>query len=56
MTQIWEHLSFDEIGQLSKEKVVFLPVGAIEAHGKHLPVASDSIITNDVTQHVCSKG
>jgi creatinine amidohydrolase len=53
MIRRWEHLSFDEIKQLDKSQVVFLPIGTIEAHGKHLPVASDSIIANDLTQRVC---
>lgn len=55
MTRRWEYMSFDEIEQLDKKQIVFLPIGTIEAHGKHLPLASDSIIANDLTQYVSSK-
>lgn len=55
MIKQWEYLSFDEIGRLDKRQIVFLPIGTIEAHGKHLPVASDSIIANGLTQHICLK-
>lgn len=55
MIRQWEHLSFDEIEQLDKRQIVFLPIGTIEAHGKHLPVATDSIIANNLTRYVSSK-
>lgn len=41
----WENLTRDEIAALDKDKtIVFLPTGATEQHGAHLPVGTDSII------------
>lgn len=41
----WESLSRDEIAALDKENsIVLLPTAAIEQHGAHLPVGTDSII------------
>ncbi len=38
-------LSYDEVAALSRNEVVaILPVGATEAHGPHLPLATDVII------------
>lgn len=51
MPKIWEHLPFVEIKKLNKSKIVFLPIGAIEAHGRHLPVASDSIIAKGLSEY-----
>lgn len=55
MTKPWEYMSFDEIKQLNKKQIVFLPIGTIEAHGKHLPIATDSIITENLTHNVSFK-
>ncbi|MEW9122470.1 MAG: creatininase family protein [Thermotaleaceae bacterium] len=41
----WENLTRDEIAAIDKESaIVFLPTAAIEQHGAHLPVGTDSII------------
>jgi creatinine amidohydrolase len=39
------HLTWEVIGGIDRERaVVILPLGAIEAHGPHLPLATDVII------------
>jgi creatinine amidohydrolase len=37
-------MTFAEIGAVAKDAVAILPVGAIEAHGPHLPLLTDVII------------
>jgi creatinine amidohydrolase/Fe(II)-dependent formamide hydrolase-like protein len=38
-----------QIGALSKETVIVQPIGAIEQHGAHLPVATDALIAEQTT-------
>ena len=40
----WAELNSRQIANLSRETICLLPVGAIEQHGPHLPVATDRII------------
>lgn len=41
----WEHLSWQEIAERrSRGMVAVLPVGSVEQHGPHLPVATDVLI------------
>ncbi len=45
MTTYWKNLISEDIAGLDKEKsLVLLPIGAIEQHGPHLPVGTDSMI------------
>ena len=37
----WAEKSFPELGTEAPGAVAILPLGAIEAHGPHLPVGSD---------------
>lgn len=49
MTSFWRYLSRDEIGGIDKNNaIVLVPVAAIEQHGPHLPVGTDSIILEGV--------
>lgn len=41
---IWRHLTSKEIGHLDKTIPVVLPIGAIEQHGAHLNVETDTLI------------
>jgi len=40
---------------IKKCDVVLLPVGAIEQHGKHLPVETDAYIANEVSRRIAVK-
>jgi creatinine amidohydrolase len=43
------HLTWTEIRDLDKQQgVVLLPVGAIEQHGPHLPVTTDTLLVTNV--------
>jgi creatinine amidohydrolase len=46
----WEELSVPEIERLDRERaVLILPLGAIEQHGRHLPVGTDTILATAVS-------
>ena len=51
----WELLTFKELEHINKNKVVLLPVGAIEAHGMHLPLGTDSIISYWLCRKISQK-
>jgi creatinine amidohydrolase/Fe(II)-dependent formamide hydrolase-like protein len=56
-TLFGEHTSKD-IAQIllrKKKPVVILPLGALEAHGEHLPLWSDSIVPHKLAQIVAEK-
>ncbi len=42
---IWRNLTSKEIGKLDKTIPVILPIGAIEQHGPHLNVETDTLIS-----------
>lgn len=46
----WERMSSPEIAQAREDAngVVILPIGAVEVHGPHLPVGTDSIETYEI--------
>ena len=46
----FENLHWPEVGEIAKDKrsTVIWPFGAIEQHGPHLPLATDSIFVNEI--------
>jgi creatinine amidohydrolase len=50
----WGQLTTDQLRSLPETAVVLLPVGSIEQHGPHLPVATDLIIAERVCEAVCA--
>lgn len=45
MVKFWKDCISREIGEMDKTKsLVLFPIGAVEQHGRHLPVGTDSII------------
>lgn len=45
MVKYWKDIISDELCSMDKERtVVLLPIAAVEQHGSHLPVGTDSII------------
>ena len=46
----WEELTSAEIGALDRDKtVVILPLGAVEQHGNHLPLGTDTLLAQAVS-------
>ena len=43
-TLTWGEMTWEEARDLDRRTVAILPVGAIEAHGPHLPLATDVVI------------
>ncbi len=53
---LYSSLSWEEIEKARKRNpVVILPVGAVEAHGRHLPLDVDSLIPFELAKEVASK-
>ena len=50
----FEYLNWQEIESIAKEKrsTVIWPFGAVEQHGPHLPLATDSIFVDDIISEV----
>src|SRR5947209_20340789 len=45
------HLTWEEVRDLDRTKAVaLLPVGAVEAHGPHLPLATDVVIAESIAR------
>ena len=44
----WQELRSSEIGSLSRDTLLVLPTAAIEQHGPHLPVGTDSYIAEAI--------
>ena len=50
----WRQLTYPEIEALDKSTTVpILPVGAVEAHGPHLPLCTDDIISEAMAESAC---
>jgi creatinine amidohydrolase len=46
----WEEMTSPEIGALDREQtVVVLPIGAVEQHGNHMPVGTDTLLAQAVS-------
>jgi creatinine amidohydrolase len=54
MSLRWEEKTWKEI-QNNKPDVVLLPVGSTEAHGPHLPLSTDSIISVEMAQRAAAE-
>jgi creatinine amidohydrolase len=52
MSAIYGKFTWPEIKALDKERVVILPVGAMEDHGPHLPLDTDNLIISRVSESV----
>ncbi|WP_158599102.1 creatininase family protein [Planococcus salinus] len=51
----WNEMSREQIGDLAKEAMVVVPIGATEQHGPHLPVETDNVIIQAVSQQSVEK-
>jgi len=51
-----DELSSEEFGKLvEKNPIVFLPLGAVEEHGAHLPLCTDSIQPEHIVEKVAAR-
>src|SRR2546428_6430315 len=48
----WESLSSKQLDGISRNTVVVLPTAAIEQHGPHLPVGTDSFIAEKISERL----
>jgi creatinine amidohydrolase len=48
----WAELNSRQIANLSRETICLFPIGAIEQHGPHLPVATDRIIAEAIAERL----
>ncbi len=49
-------MTWKEVGELDRGNIVaLLPVGAVEAHGPHLPITTDVIIANAMAESAATK-
>jgi len=44
-----EHTS-PELGRLASRTIALLPIGALEQHGRHLPVITDTAVVTEITR------
>ncbi|WP_376790738.1 creatininase family protein [Thermoflexus sp.] len=52
----WENMSGEEARQhLKEQRLVILPIGAIEAHGPHLPTGTDNILAVAIAERVAEQ-
>ena len=48
----WVELNSPQFGSVSRETICMLPLGAIEQHGPHLPLATDQIIADGLAERL----
>lgn len=48
----WGELRSPVIGETDKSKIVVIPLAALEQHGQHLPVLTDTMITNALVARI----
>ncbi|WP_376788546.1 creatininase family protein [Thermoflexus sp.] len=54
--QRYEHLSGEEARRiLEARRLAILPIGAIEAHGPHLPVGTDNLLAQAIAERVAEQ-
>lgn len=52
---LFQELNRDEIGKWAPDATVILPVAAIEQHGPHLPVWTDSLLAESITLQAAAR-
>jgi len=48
----WEHMTSAQLGGVDRSLPVVLPLGAVEQHGPHLPLATDRILVDHFCQEL----
>lgn len=49
------NLTWKEFSELSREKVVIVPIGSLEQHGTHLPLGNDTIVSSTFAEKVAER-
>ena len=49
---IYGHLTWPDIKQIDKDKIVLLPLGSCEQHGPHMPLLTDTLIVTAFAESV----
>jgi creatinine amidohydrolase len=52
---LYGKFTWPEIRDVDKDRVVILPVGAMEDHGPHLPLDTDNLIVSEIAKEVAEK-
>lgn len=52
---LWSNLTKADFTREVKERTVIIPIGAIEAHGNHLPVNTDSCVVEYLAKRIAEK-
>ncbi len=47
--------SYEVKEKIEKSKVAILPIGAVEAHGPHLPLGTDNFLAERLSERVAEK-
>jgi creatinine amidohydrolase len=55
MKNVYGKMTWPEIKEVDKDRVVILPVGAMEDHGPHLPLDTDNLIVSEIAKGVAEK-
>jgi len=54
VTMKWGKLRSPVVGEMDRSKIVVIPLGALEQHGRHLPTLTDTIITTELAERIDS--
>ena len=46
------HYTYEELKELAPKSIAVLPIGAVEQHGRHLPVGTDSLIATEFVRRL----
>lgn len=53
--QFQDQNSFDIKEQINRSKIAILPVGAVEAHGPHLPLGTDNLLAERLSEKLAER-
>lgn len=47
--------SYEISGKIAEKKIAILPVGAVEAHGPHLPLSTDNLLAEEMSDRLAER-
>ncbi|MHA1664609.1 MAG: creatininase family protein [Candidatus Njordarchaeales archaeon] len=51
----FDELTWEEVQKEIKHRIVIIPIGAVEAHGPHLPLNTDTVIVQKIAEEVAKR-